>query len=157
MTRDEAQSIEEGHEPALGRPIRVVLGKLALDAHNRGFNFVTMRLRDAGMEVIPMRVSFADQLVTVAEQEDADVIGLSILTGAHMKIAGDLVEASAQRGLDDVTFLVGGIVPDEDIDKLRDLGVDAVYPASTKDTGDIVAFIEASVQRKRGDSGEQGT
>jgi methylmalonyl-CoA mutase cobalamin-binding domain/chain len=144
LDRPESASTE------LGRPIRVVIGKLALDAHNRGFNYVTMRLRDAGMEVIPMRISFAEELATVADQEDADVIGLSILTGGHLVIAEDLRDAVRERGLDDVTLLVGGNVPDDDIERLEELGIDAVFSADTTDTGAIVWFIEQSVRRKRG-------
>lgn len=129
--------------------VRVVLGKLRLDAHNRGFNYVAMQLRDAGMEVIPMKVATTLELVRTAVQEGADAIGLSILTGAHLIIAGDLMQQIKEAGRPDLTVVVGGIIPREDVAKLEALGVDGVFPATTTDTKKITSFIQEKVHSKR--------
>ena len=106
------------------RKLRVVIAKPGLDGHDRGAKVIARALRDAGMEVIYTGLrQTPEQIVTAALQEDADVIGLSILSGAHNHIAPRLMELLAARGLDDVLVVVGGIIPDVDVPKLHAVGI----------------------------------
>ena len=127
-------------------PIRVVIAKPGLDGHDRGAKVIARALRDAGMEVIYTGLrQTAEQIVAAALQEDADVIGLSILSGAHMHICPRLMQLLREKGLDDVLVLVGGIIPDVDIPKLKAMGVTGIFlPGSPMQ--DIVTFIHAHVQ-----------
>src|SRR5690242_20191200 len=110
------------------RRIRVVIAKPGLDGHDRGAKVIARALRDAGMEVIYTGLrQTAEQIAAAALQEDADVIGLSILSGAHMHICPRLMALLAERGLDHVTVLVGGIIPDVDIPKLKALGIAGIF------------------------------
>jgi methylmalonyl-CoA mutase C-terminal domain/subunit len=129
------------------RRIRVLIAKPGLDGHDRGAKVVARALRDAGMEVVytGLRQS-PEQIVTAAEQEDADVIGLSILSGAHLGICRRVLELVRERGLEDVRVFLGGIIPAQDIPELKRLGVAEVFlpGASTRDVirvvqGDSVA------------------
>jgi methylmalonyl-CoA mutase, C-terminal domain len=118
------------------RRTRVVIAKPGLDGHDRGAKVIARALRDAGMEVIytGLRQS-PEQIVAAAAQEDADVIGLSILSGAHLPICRRVVELLRERGMDSVRVFVGGIIPSQDIPELRRLGVAEVFlpGASTED------------------------
>src|SRR5437867_10802766 len=114
------------------RPIRVLIAKPGLDGHDRGAKVIARALRDAGMEVIYTGLrQTPEKIVSAALQEDADVIGLSILSGAHNHIAPRLMELIRERGLDDVLVLIGGIIPDVDIPKLKAIGVKAVFLPGT--------------------------
>jgi methylmalonyl-CoA mutase C-terminal domain/subunit len=128
------------------RKIRVVIAKPGLDGHDRGAKVIARALRDAGMEVIYTGLrQTPEQIVTTALQEDADVVGLSILSGAHMHICPRVVELLRDRGLDDVLVLVGGIIPGVDIEKLKTLGVEGVFLPGTPMQG-IVDFIHGHVR-----------
>jgi methylmalonyl-CoA mutase C-terminal domain/subunit len=129
-------------------PIRVVVAKPGLDGHDRGAKVIARALRDAGMEVIYTGLrQTPEQIVAAALQEDADVIGLSILSGAHMHICPRVIELLRQHGLDDVLVLVGGIIPDVDRPRLEALGVQGIFlPGTSMQT--IVDFIRARVRRQ---------
>ena len=128
------------------RKLRVVIAKPGLDGHDRGAKVIARALRDAGMEVIYTGLrQTPEQIVTAALQEDADVIGLSILSGAHNHIAPKLMAQLHEQGLDDVLVLVGGIIPDVDVPKLHSLGVKGVFlPGTSMQT--IVDFINQNVR-----------
>ncbi len=126
------------------RKIRVLVAKPGLDGHDRGAKVVARALRDAGMEVIYTGIRQTPEMIAEAAlQEDVDVVGLSILSGAHMALCPRVVELLAAQGMDDVVVLVGGIVPDDDVEPLKKLGVKGVFGPGTK-TGDIAAFIRTS-------------
>ena len=123
------------------RRTRVVIAKPGLDGHDRGAKVIARALRDAGMEVIytGLRQS-PEQIVAAAAQEDADVIGLSILSGAHLPICRRVVELLRERGMDSVRVFVGGIIPSQDIPELKRLGVAEVFlPGSS--TEDVIRTI----------------
>ncbi|HTM23901.1 MAG TPA: cobalamin B12-binding domain-containing protein [Vicinamibacterales bacterium] len=126
--------------------IRVVIAKPGLDGHDRGAKVIARALRDAGMEVIYMGLrQTPEQIVGAALQEDADVIGLSILSGAHMHICPRVMELLKAKGLDDVLVVVGGIIPDVDIAKLEAIGIRGIFlPGSPMK--DIVEFIRANAR-----------
>lgn len=128
------------------RKIRVVIAKPGLDGHDRGAKVIARALRDAGMEVIYTGLrQTPEQIAAAALQEDADVIGLSILSGAHMHVCPRLMELLKAKGLDDVLVLVGGIIPDVDIPKLRDMGIKGIFlPGSPLQ--DIVDYINGNVR-----------
>ena len=129
--------------------IRVVIAKPGLDGHDRGAKVIARALRDAGMEVIYTGLrQTPEQIVTAALQEDADVIGLSILSGAHMHICPRIVELLREQHLDDVRVVVGGIIPDADVPKLNALGITGVFQPGTP-MQEIVEFIRVQV---RGDA-----
>ena len=131
----------------MARPIRVVIAKPGLDGHDRGAKVIARALRDAGMEVIYTGLrQTPEQIVEVALQEDADVIGLSILSGAHNHICPRLVSLLREKGLDDVLVVVGGIIPDADVPQLEELGIGGVFqPGTPMQT--ISQFIESRVRR----------
>lgn len=121
--------------------IRVVIAKPGLDGHDRGAKIIARALRDAGMEVIYTGLrQTPEQIVGAALQEDADAIGLSILSGAHMHICPRIVELMAEKGLDDVLVVIGGIIPDVDIPKLNEMGIRGVFVPGTP-MQEIVDFI----------------
>ncbi len=127
------------------RTIRVVIAKPGLDGHDRGAKVIARALRDAGMEVIYTGLrQTPEMIVAAALQEDADVIGLSILSGAHMHICPRVMELLREKGLTHVQVLVGGIIPDVDIEKLRTMGVTGIFLPGTP-MQDIVNFIQTSV------------
>ncbi|HVW38680.1 MAG TPA: cobalamin B12-binding domain-containing protein [Pirellulales bacterium] len=127
------------------RPIRIVLAKIGLDGHDRGIQVVARALRDAGMEVIYTGLwQTAEDVVRAVEDEDADVLGVSILSGAHLTLVPTLVESLRRRGLDRVRLIVGGIIPDADIAKLEALGVAKVFTPGAP-LPEIAEFIRASV------------
>jgi len=114
------------------RRIRIVIAKPGLDGHDRGAKVIARSLRDAGMEVIYTGLrQTPEQIVDAALQEDADAIGVSILSGAHNHICPRLMELLKQRGLDDVIVLVGGIIPEVDVPKLNKIGIDGIFPPGT--------------------------
>jgi methylmalonyl-CoA mutase C-terminal domain/subunit len=125
---------------------RVIIAKPGLDGHDRGAKVIARALRDAGMEVIYTGLrQTPEQIAAAALQEDADVVGLSILSGAHMHICPKLMELLRAKGLDHVTVLVGGIIPDVDIPKLREMGVKGIFlPGSPMQ--DIIDFINSTVR-----------
>jgi len=126
--------------------IRVVIAKPGLDGHDRGAKVIARALRDAGMEVIYTGLrQTPEQIVTAALQEDADVIGLSILSGAHMHICPRIVELLREQRLEDVIVVVGGIIPDADVPKLNALGISGVFQPGTP-MQEIVEFIRAQVR-----------
>src|SRR6186713_1468452 len=105
------------------RPIRVLVAKVGLDGHDRGAKVIARALRDAGMEVIYTGLrQTPEQIVNAALQEDVDAIGLSILSGAHMHLFPRIIELIRNKGLDDILVFAGGIIPDSDITKLKQLG-----------------------------------
>ena len=129
----------------MGRPIRIVIAKPGLDGHDRGAKIVARSLRDAGMEVIYTGLhQTAEQVVATVVQEDADAVGLSILSGAHMTLVPRVMDLLAAEGADDVLVIVGGTIPSDDADELRALGVAAVYtPGAPVD--EMVSFLEGRV------------
>jgi methylmalonyl-CoA mutase, C-terminal domain len=129
--------------------IRVVIAKPGLDGHDRGAKVIARALRDSGMEVIYTGLrQTPEQIVGAALQEDADVIGLSILSGAHMHICPRVMELLKEKGLTDVLVVVGGIIPDVDIPKLREMGVTGIFlPGSPMQ--DIVDFINKNVRSRQ--------
>jgi methylmalonyl-CoA mutase C-terminal domain/subunit len=130
------------------RKVRVVIAKPGLDGHDRGAKVIARALRDAGMEVIYTGLrQTPEQIVTAALQEDADVIGLSILSGAHNHIAPRLMELLKTNGLDDVLVVIGGIIPDVDVPRLHAMGVRGVFLPGTP-MQDIIAFITANVRSR---------
>ena len=123
------------------RTIRVVIAKPGLDGHDRGAKVIARALRDAGMEVIYTGLrQTPEQIVAAALQEDAGVIGLSILSGAHMHICPRIMELLRERGMDDVIVVVGGIIPDVDIPKLNAIGITGIFLPGTPMQA-IVEFI----------------
>jgi len=134
----------------VGQRIRVVVGKPGLDGHDRGAKVVARALRDAGMEVIYTGLhQTPEQIVATALQEDADAIGLSVLSGAHMTLFTRLVELLAERGASDVVVFGGGIIPEEDIAKLAEMGVAKVFtPGAT--TAEIVDWVRSNVAQRAG-------
>ena len=130
------------------RKLRVVIAKPGLDGHDRGAKVIARALRDAGMEVVYTGLrQTPEQIVSAALQEDADVIGLSILSGAHNHIAPRLMDLLRQQGLDDVLVLIGGIIPDVDIPKLKELGVKGIFLPGTP-MQDIIDFIASNARAR---------
>jgi methylmalonyl-CoA mutase C-terminal domain/subunit len=126
------------------RKIRVVIAKPGLDGHDRGAKVIARALRDAGMEVIytGLRQS-PEQIVAAAAQEDAELIGLSILSGAHLPICRRVIELLRERGMDSVRVFVGGIIPSQDIPELKRMGVGEVFLPGAS-TGDVIKAIEGT-------------
>lgn len=121
------------------------MAKPGLDGHDRGAKVVARALRDAGMEVIYAGLRQTPEMVVqAAVQEDVDVIGLSIHSGAHNYIIERVLELLKQQGADDIILVVGGIIPDRDTQRLRDLGIDAIFPPGTTTT-EIIDFIRERV------------
>jgi methylmalonyl-CoA mutase C-terminal domain/subunit len=132
------------------RKIRVVIAKPGLDGHDRGAKVIARALRDAGMEVIYTGLrQTPEQIVTAALQEDADVIGLSILSGAHMHICPRVLELLKEKGLSDVLVVIGGIIPDADVPKLNALGIEGIFQPGTPMQA-IVDFIDRRVRARVG-------
>jgi methylmalonyl-CoA mutase, C-terminal domain len=132
----------------MSQKTRVVIAKPGLDGHDRGAKVIARALRDAGMEVIYTGLrQTPEQIVSAALQEDADVIGLSILSGAHMHICPRIVELLREHKMDDVLVVVGGIIPDVDIPKLNELGIRGVFLPGTP-MQDIVNFIAGNARSR---------
>jgi methylmalonyl-CoA mutase, C-terminal domain len=132
-----------------GRKIRVVVAKPGLDGHDRGAKIIARALRDAGMEVIYTGLhQTPEQIVATGIQEDADAIGLSILSGAHMTLVPRVVELLREQGVDDVVVTVGGTIPADDAPELKKLGVAEVFTPGAS-TDEIVDFIHRAVTQRR--------
>ncbi|HED05035.1 MAG TPA: cobalamin B12-binding domain-containing protein [Candidatus Fraserbacteria bacterium] len=130
------------------KKIRVLMAKLGLDGHDRGVKVVARALRDAGMEVIYTGLhNTPEQVVRAALQEDVDIIGVSILSGAHMSLFPRLIELLSEQQMDDVIVLGGGIIPEEDKPKLRKLGVRGLFGPGTS-TQEIIAEIRREVDQQ---------
>lgn len=133
----------------MSRPIRVLIAKVGLDGHDRGAKVIATFLRDAGMEVIYTGLrQTPEMVVNAALQEDVDVIGVSILSGAHMTVFPKLTGLMKEKGMNDVLLTGGGIIPDADMKKLNDLGVGKLFAPGTN-TAEIVDYIRAQVKQKR--------
>jgi methylmalonyl-CoA mutase C-terminal domain/subunit len=128
------------------RKVRVLVAKPGLDGHDRGAKVIARALRDAGMEVIYTGLRQTPEMIaSAALQEDVDAVGISILSGAHRTLCPRIVELLRENGMDDVLILVGGIVPNEDIDGLKSNGISEVFLPGTS-TEDIVKYINANVR-----------
>ena len=140
-------SLSETRDPRPGtHKIRVVIAKPGLDGHDRGAKVIARALRDAGMEVIYTGLrQTPEMIVGAALQEDADVIGLSILSGAHMHICPRVMELLKAQGLDDVLVVVGGIIPDQDLPKMHAMGITGVFIPGTPMQA-VVDFIVANAR-----------
>ncbi|AOL17810.1 methylmalonyl-CoA mutase [Sulfolobus sp. A20] len=134
----------------MNKRIKVIVAKLGLDGHDRGAKVVARALKDAGMEVVYTGLrQTPEQIVKAAIQEDADVIGISILSGAHLELIPKVVQLMRQNGLNDVGLVVGGVIPPEDINKLKEMGVDEVFlPGSS--LKEIVNKVTKVAKEKRG-------
>lgn len=131
-----------------GQAIRVLIAKPGLDGHDRGAKVIARALRDAGMEVIYTGLRQTPEMVAEAAlQEDVDVVGLSILSGAHLALVPRIRELMNNNGLNDIPLLLGGIIPDDDKPALEQMGVTGIFGPGTN-TDDIVAFIRRIVQAK---------
>ena len=129
----------------MNRPIRVLVAKVGLDGHDRGAKVIATALRDAGMEVIYTGLRQTPEMVVEAAlQEDVDAIGLSILSGAHMPLMARIMELMAENEMTDVPVFLGGIVPDEDVPKLREMGVTAVFGPGTS-LDDVITQFRAAI------------
>lgn len=134
----------------VSRTIRVLVAKPGLDGHDRGAKVIARALRDSGMEVIYTGIRQTPQMIAqAAAQEDVDVLGLSILSGAHMELLPGVMELLHEQGLDDLLVVVGGIIPEEDRQTLLDLGISGVFGPGTS-TSEIVEFIESKMQDRSG-------
>ena len=128
------------------KKIRVLVAKPGLDGHDRGAKVVARALRDAGMEVIYTGLRQTPEMIAEAAlQEDVDVVGMSILSGAHMALAPRVLELLKGNGQEQVKVFIGGIVPDEDVTKLKDMGIAGVYGPGAS-TEDIIRDVKASVE-----------
>ncbi|WP_369611581.1 cobalamin B12-binding domain-containing protein [Sulfurisphaera javensis] len=130
--------------------IKVLVAKLGLDGHDRGAKVIARALKDAGMEVVYTGLrQTPEQIVKAAVQEDVDVIGISILSGAHLELVPYVVNLMKEKGLNDVVLVVGGVIPPQDVPKLKEMGVDEVFlPGSS--LKEVVEKIAKAVETKRG-------
>ena len=130
------------------RPVRVLVAKPGLDGHDRGAKIIARALRDAGMEVTYTGIRQTPQMIVqAATQEDVDVVGISILSGAHMEILPDILNLLKEQDMEDVVTIVGGIVPDADRKLLSDMGVSGVFGPGTS-TATIVEFIQDAIKNR---------
>jgi methylmalonyl-CoA mutase C-terminal domain/subunit len=137
------KQVQTGDEA--GRKIRVLIAKPGLDGHDRGAKIIARALRDAGMEVIYTGLHQTPEMIAEAAlQEDVDAVGLSILSGAHMALFPRIVEEMRKRGLNDVLIYAGGIIPDEDIPAIKEMGVAGVFGPGTP-MNDAVRFVRDNV------------
>ncbi len=129
----------------MDRTIRVVVAKVGLDGHDRGAKIIARALRDAGMEVIYTGLhQTPEQVVETAIQEDADAIGVSILSGAHMTLIPRIIELLRERGADDILVFCGGTIPKDDIPKLKEMGVGEVFTPGTP-TKKAIEYVRQAV------------
>jgi len=132
-----------------GRKIRVLMSKIGLDGHDKGAIVVSVALRDAGMEVIYLGLRRSvDEVVKTAIEEDIDVIGVSLLSGAHLSLSRKVLKKMEEEGIGDKLFIVGGLIPDEDISELLNMGVAGVFTQSSS-LGEIIDFIQRRVTEQR--------
>jgi methylmalonyl-CoA mutase C-terminal domain/subunit len=133
----------------MNKPIRVLVAKVGLDGHDRGAKVIASFLRDAGMEVIYTGLrQTAEMVVNSALQEDVDVIGISILSGAHNTVFPKVMNLLKEKGLNDVLLTGGGIIPEKDMKKLNEMGVGKLFPPGT-DTKEIIGYIKEWVKKNR--------
>ena len=131
------------------KKIRVIVAKAGLDGHDRGAKVVAAALRDAGMEVIYTGLrKTPEMIVEAALQEDVDAIGVSILSGAHMTIFPRILNLMKEKGLNDVLLFGGGIIPEQDINSLKQMGLGELFTPGTS-TADIVTYIRSWVEKNR--------
>jgi methylmalonyl-CoA mutase C-terminal domain/subunit len=139
-------SVHETMTTTNDNPIRVLVAKPGLDGHDRGAKVIARALRDAGMEVIYTGIRQTPQMVVqAAAQEDVSVLGLSILSGAHMELMPEIMRLLHEQDMTDVLVVLGGIVPEEDREPLASIGVSAVFGPGTS-TNDIIDYISANAQ-----------
>ena len=137
------------YDGVMERNIRVLIAKPGLDGHDRGAKVIARALRDAGMEVIYTGLrQTSEMIVNAAVQEDVDVVGLSILSGAHMHYFKEIMEGLKERGAEDIIVFGGGIVPDQDLPKLKEMGVAAIFTPGTS-TQEVVKYLEETVPEQR--------
>ena len=130
------------------RPIKVLVAKVGLDGHDVGARVVARALADAGMEVVYTGIRRTpQQVVRMAVDEDVDVVGISILSGAHLPLISRVAEGLREAGMDDVLLVAGGIIPEEDVPALEQLGVRKVFHPGT-DMQEIIRYIEANAPRR---------
>lgn len=130
------------------KKIRVLIAKPGLDGHDRGAKVVARALRDAGMEVIYTGLrQTPEMIVEAALQEDVDVVGLSILSGAHTTLFPRIINLLKENGLDDVLVVAGGIIPDEDVPALNELGIRGIFGPGTS-TQEVIKFIEEEISKR---------
>jgi methylmalonyl-CoA mutase C-terminal domain/subunit len=130
------------------RRIRVLLAKPGLDGHDRGAKVVARALRDAGMEVIYTGIrQTPEMIVQAAIQEDVEIVGLSILSGAHLELFPPIIEGLRKNGREDALVIAGGIIPEDDVAALQQMGVKAVFGPGTS-TGDIIRFIQNEAEQR---------
>lgn len=130
-------------------PVRVLVAKPGLDGHDRGAKVVARALRDAGMEVIYTGIRQTPEMIAeAAVQEDVDVVGLSILSGAHLELFPRVTQLLKDRGKDDVLLVCGGIIPDEDVQRLKEMGFTGVFGPGTN-TQDLVKFVQEEMDRRQ--------
>lgn len=133
----------------LEQPIRVLVAKPGLDGHDRGAKVVARALRDAGMEVIYTGIRQTPEMIAeAAVQEDVDVVGLSILSGAHLDLFPRIVQLLKEKGKEDALLVCGGIIPDEDVSQLKGMGFSGVFGPGTA-TSELVKFITHAVATRR--------
>jgi methylmalonyl-CoA mutase, C-terminal domain len=131
------------------RPIRILIAKVGLDGHDRGAKVIAAAMKDAGMEVIYTGLrQTPDMVVATALQEDVDAIGISILSGAHMTVFPKVIQLMKDKGLNNVLLTGGGIIPQEDMDTLRSMGVGELFAPGTP-TADIALYINNYVNQNR--------
>ncbi|MDO4245667.1 cobalamin B12-binding domain-containing protein [Deinococcus sp. VB343] len=136
------------------RRIRVLIAKPGMDGHDRGAKVVARALRDAGMEVIYTGLrQTADMIVNAAVQEDVDAIGLSVLSGAHMHYFKEVTALLREKGAEDIIVFGGGIIPDQDLPKLKEMGVGQVFTPGTS-TEDAASYLRQAVQERWASLGE---
>jgi methylmalonyl-CoA mutase C-terminal domain/subunit len=128
--------------------LRVLVAKPGLDGHDRGAKVIARAFRDAGFEVIYTGLrQTPEQIVNAALQEDADVVGLSVLSGAHMTLCTRIMDLMKKEGLDEVLVVVGGIIPDQDVAKLKALGISEVFQPGAS-TEDIIKYVREHARKK---------
>jgi methylmalonyl-CoA mutase C-terminal domain/subunit len=131
----------------MNRPIRVLIAKPGLDGHDRGAKVIARALRDAGMEVIYTGLrQTPEQIVATAVQEDVDVVGMSILSGAHNHLFPRVAELLKEQGVDDVLIVGGGVIPSEDIQGLKDAGITEIFTPGAETTG-MIEYIKNNLKR----------
>ena len=143
-------SLMQTGKPPNQKNIKVLLAKLGLDGHDRGIKVIARAMRDAGMEVVYMGMRVTpDQVAQTAMQEDVDVVGISILSGAHMRLIPRLTKALEDRGIrDDLLLMVGGTIPEDEVEPLEKMGVQGVFPVGSF-TSSMTEFITENVSRGR--------
>lgn len=131
----------------MNRPIRVLIAKPGLDGHDRGAKVIARALRDAGMEVIYTGLrQTPEQIVAAAVQEDVDVVGMSILSGAHNHLFPRVAELLKEQGVDDVLIIGGGVIPNEDIQGLKDAGISEIFTPGAE-TSEMIEYIKKNLKR----------